>query len=367
MFTFVLGRERNTVFSLKNKKRTKKRRFLPPLSFLKKKATHFPSKENREEKSDVSSLADFLRDRKPRFQFRRKISKAKTSYSPLKKTTNAGKCFPAIIHKNKNEMIEISSISTDRMSHGAHFAYHTETVGCIEADTKVKNKVSAQLQAYKTALAAEDQALKISQKSFLTDEITEADTQRDAFYLGLKNTVKAFASIPDATMQQAYKVLSQLLKDYKIDTSMQLDKETGLLINLIGDLEGKYSTEVKALSLNSLVSALKTANEKVRTAMSARNAESSTRQVGAMKAARVAVDEAYRLLIKYVNAYALIEGDTNYVAFVDLMNALIVRYKRQVLGQKAEVNGSGNTGGGEAPNPNPGGGSGSGEAPDPAA
>ena len=47
-------------------------------------------------------------------------------------------------------MIEISSISTDRMSHGAHFAYHTETVGCIEADTKVKNKVSAQLQAYKT-------------------------------------------------------------------------------------------------------------------------------------------------------------------------------------------------------------------------
>ena len=111
-----------------------------------------PQGENREEKSDVSSLADFLRDRKPRFQFRRKISKAKTSFSPLKKTTNAGKCFPAIIHKNKNEMIEISSISTDRMSHGAHFAYHTETVGCIEADTKVKNKVSAQLQAYKTAL-----------------------------------------------------------------------------------------------------------------------------------------------------------------------------------------------------------------------
>lgn len=265
-------------------------------------------------------------------------------------------------------MIEISSISTDRMSHGAHFAYHTETLSCIEADAKVKAKVATQLQAYKTALAVEDQALKISQKSFLTDEITEADTQRDAFYLGLKNTVKAFANIPDATMQQAYKVLSQLLKDYKIDTSMQLDKETGLLLNLIGDLEGKYATEVKALSLNSLVSALKTANEKVRTAMSARNAENSTRQVGAMKTARGAVDEAYRMIVKYINAYALIEGDAGYVTFIGLMNALIVRYKRQVLGQKAEASGSGNSGSGEAPDPNPGSGSGSGsgEAPDPA-
>ncbi len=277
-------------------------------------------------------------------------------------------------------MSEISSISTKRMDNGAHFAYHTETVACIEANAKVKAKLSSGLQNYKNMLAIEDQALKISQKSFLTDEIVEADTQRDAFFLGLKNTIKAFAAIPDATMQRAHKVLTQLLKDYSIDTGMQLDKETGLLMNLIDDLEGKYAAEVEALSLNSLVAAMKTANEKVRTAISARNAEDSARQVGAMKAARVNVDEAYRLLIKYINAYALIEGDADYADFVALMNALIVRYKRQVLGQKADAVGGGTAPAGDEENPGtttPGGDNGSGsgngnggggshgEAPDP--
>lgn len=262
-------------------------------------------------------------------------------------------------------MIEIISISTDRMSNGAHFAYHTEAVSHIEADAKVKAKLSAQLQAYKAALDIEDQSLKISQKSFLTDEIAEADSQRDAFYLGFKNTVKAFASIPDAAMQQAYKVLAQLIKDYRIDTEMQFDKETGLMMNLITDLEGKYKTEVKALSLDSIVTAMKTANEKVRTTMATRNIETSARQVGAMKSARVAVDNAYRLLIKYLNAYALIEGDADYATIVAQMNALIVHYKRQVLGQKAEAAGGGtfdpDDNGGEAPDPDDG----DEEAPDP--
>lgn len=144
---------------------------------------------------------------------------------------------------------------------------------------------------------------------------------------------------------------------------MQFDRETGLMMNLIGDLEEKYKAEVAALSLDSLVAAMKAANEKVRTAMSARNAEDSARQVGAMKTARAAVDEAYRLLVKYVNAYALIEGDADYADLVARMNALIVRYKRQVLGQKANATGGGTVkpddGGGETPDPDDE------EAPDP--
>ena len=46
---------------------------------------------------------------------------------------------------------------------------------------------------------------------------------------------------------------------------MQLDKETGLLMNFIDDLEKKYSSEVQTLSLGAFVTALKVANEKVRT------------------------------------------------------------------------------------------------------
>ncbi|MEG2854693.1 DUF6261 family protein [Bacteroides sp.] len=232
-------------------------------------------------------------------------------------------------------MPEIISISTERMNNGAHFAYHTEVLARANADSKVKTKISAQLTAYRAALDKEDTALVLSRKNQRTDEISRADSQRDSLYIGIKNTVRAFENAADPDMQQAADALTQLFKDYKIETSMQLDRETGLLYNLISDLEGKYASQVSALSLTGLLAALKTANESVRTAMSIRTSELAAKEIGALKNARSAVDERYRTIVKYINAYALIEGDADYQGFIDVTNTEIVRYKRQVLGQGA--------------------------------
>ena len=128
---------------------------------------------------------------------------------------------------------------------------------------------------------------------------------------------------------------------------MQLDKETGLLINFIDDLEKKYVNEVQTLSLGAFVTSLKDANEKVRTLTASRTDERMTKAVGALKASRKASDEAYRQLVKFVNAFALIEGDANYISFIDYVNTEIVHYKREVIGQKsASAQTNGTTGGG---------------------
>ncbi|WP_074434147.1 DUF6261 family protein [Bacteroides neonati] len=235
-------------------------------------------------------------------------------------------------------MIEISEIYLAKMDNGAHFSYHTEMLTRINANSKVKAKLTSQLSAYQAAIEKEDAALVTSRKSFITDEIATADSQRDALYLGLKNAVKAFLNIPDTTMQEAARILAQLLKDYRIEPAMQLDRQTGLMTNLITDLEGKCSAQVAALSLAPMVAGMKTANEKVRTSLSARTKESSTKETGMMKAARLLVDEYYREIVKYINAYALLEGAADYQVFIDVTNAEIVRYKRQVLKQKAKSN-----------------------------
>ena len=57
--------------------------------------------------------------------------------------------------------------------------------------------------------------------------------------------------------------------------------------------------------------------------------------VGALKTSRKASDDAYRMLVKMVNALAMIEGEADYAAFIDYVNTEIVHYKREVLGQKA--------------------------------
>ena len=234
-------------------------------------------------------------------------------------------------------MKEIYDINIQRMNNGAHFTFVSNILARAEADTTVNGKASELVSNFKAAVAAEDEALKISQKSLLTDDIAKADNDRDALYAGYKKAVEAFLAMPIADMAQAAKVLSQHIKDYKINTADQLDKETGLLVNFITDLEDKYSAQVAKLGLTAFVTNLKEANERVRTLTLQRTNEKMGVTVGALKAARTATDDAYRALVKMVNALALVFGEKDYTAFIDYANTEITHYKREVLGQKASA------------------------------
>ena len=234
-------------------------------------------------------------------------------------------------------MKEIYDINIQRMNNGAHFTFVSNILARAEADTAVKEKASELVSNFKTAVSAEDEALKISQKSLLTDEIAKADSNRDALYAGYKKAVEGFLAMPIADMAQAAKVLAQHIKDYKINTADQLDKETGLLVNFISDLEDKYSTQVAKLGLTAFVTNLNEANERVRTLTLQRTNEKIGITVGALKAARTASDDAYRALVKMVNALALVYGEKDYTAFIDYANTEITHYKREVLNQKASA------------------------------
>lgn len=234
-------------------------------------------------------------------------------------------------------MKEIYDINILRMNNGAHFTFVSNILARAEADTAVKGKASELVSNFKAAVAAEDEALKISQKSLLTDEIAKADSDRDALYAGYKKAVEGFLAMPIADMAQAAKILSQHIKDYKINTADQLDKETGLLVNFISDLEDKYAAQVAKLGLTAFVTNLKEANERVRTLTLQRTNEKIGITVGALKAARTASDDAYRALVKMVNALALVFGEKDYAPFIDYVNTEITHYKREVLGQKASA------------------------------
>ena len=232
-------------------------------------------------------------------------------------------------------MKEILDINLQRMNNGAHFTFVSNILARAEADTTVNGKASELVSNFKAAVSAEDEALKISQKSLLTDDIAKADSDRDALYAGYKKAVEGFLAMPIADMAQAAKILAQHIKDYKISTSDQLDKETGLLVNFISDLEDKYSAQVATLGLTAFVTNMKEANERVRTLTLQRTNEKMGVTVGALKIARTASDNAYRALVKMVNALALVFGEKDYTSFIDYVNTEVTHYKREVIGQKA--------------------------------
>ena len=228
-------------------------------------------------------------------------------------------------------MKEIQSIALVNINNAAHFTFVSNMAERAEKDSAVSEKCAAQVKAFRAAVTAEDENLKISAKSLVTDKIAAADRLRDQLYTGYKKAVAGYVNFPVESIADAAKVLNQHIKDYKIDVKAQLDKETGLLVNFVQDLEGKFAEQVKELSLGAFVEKLKAANEEVRSLTGQRTDERSAKTAGALKAARTASDEAYKMLTMHVNAHALLEGEAEYAAFIDYANTEISHFKQEVL------------------------------------
>ena len=237
-------------------------------------------------------------------------------------------------------MKEINGIDLAHMKSGAHFLFITDTVGLATADAKVKTKVTAELTALQTALKAEDDALALSKANLLSKEIKAIDAERDKHYKALRKAITFFLNHPDAQLVKAAARLEQLLKDYNINPAMQLDRETGLLLNLISDLETKSAADVTALALTPVVQAMKQANDKLREVTRARANDRAVQIVGQLRQAQHASDEAYRTLVQKVNALAVVEGEVDYADFISKMNEQVKHYKQEVL-TKAKKKGDG--------------------------
>ena len=232
---------------------------------------------------------------------------------------------------NNAQAMEILTFALTRINNGAHYQFVSSVAEKAKADSGVYAKAKILVDLLGDAVVQENEALTLSRKSTLSDVIAEADRQRGAYYRGYRNCVKSFRSFPSGGQKAAADVLWQHMTDYGIDPRMQLDRETGLMTNFIEDLQEKYSAQVTALSVKPFVDGMKEANDTVRKSLTGRDTEQSGKTLGALKMARKATDNAYCALVKRINAYAEIEGDSLYMPFINYVNEQISRYKQEVL------------------------------------
>lgn len=230
--------------------------------------------------------------------------------------------------------MEIKVISLERMNNGAHYTYMTNVLNRAEADEHIKADAAKQVADFKAALAEEDKYFKVSEKSPKTDLIAAADAERDKLCRNYLKTLKALMNMPDETIATSAKALVQMFTDYKLDPDEQLDKQTGILLNMVTDWEGKHAQDVTNTNTGKYVELIKAANEKVHALMVERSDEQKEIPVGALKSARKQTDVAYRALVKMVNALVMVNGETDYTDFIKFLNYEIKRYKEEVLNQK---------------------------------
>ena len=186
---------------------------------------------------------------------------------------------------------------------------------------------TAAVTAFETAFNAFDTALKASATNPATASATDADVERDQSWRAANAYVKAMCSHPTADIANAASEAKSLFDKYGDPTSLAQTEESGVLHNLLQDLEAFDSGKRTSLNLDVWITDLQTKEDAFLTAAAQRTEADAARQVGIVKETRTAADAAYRSLVDTVNALAMINGDAAYATFIDHVNALIDRQK----------------------------------------
>ena len=235
--------------------------------------------------------------------------------------------------------MEIETLGLKSVSNGAHFVFIESICKRLDSETELlKNEYFKKAaDALKAAFNEENRYFALSKKNASTDEILAADADRDTLYSAYYRSVKSFLRVSSADLHTAAKTLWQSLVDYGIKSSMQLERETGAIQNLLEDCEQKYSAEVAKLGLQTVLASLKTANAKVSELLYSRTTEQSKQVAGALRKARQQSDEAFKQVRKVANAMATLGSAEALKPFADFVNQLIKRYEDEVLPKKKKA------------------------------
>ena len=203
----------------------------------------------------------------------------------------------------------------------------TETPSVVSVLSTVDSVLKTKVDEFITSYDAFDDALKASSTNPATATATATDNARDAALRGANNYLTAMCAHPTAEVAANASEAKSLFDKYGDPTKLAQTEESGILHNLLQDLEAFDSTKRTSLALDVWITDLKTKEEAFLAAAAERTEADAARQVGIVKTTRTAAEAAYRSLVDTVNALAMINGDTNYATFIDHVNAMIERQK----------------------------------------
>lgn len=234
-------------------------------------------------------------------------------------------------------MGKIEPIYLRGMRNGVHYQFMEDILKLAQEDAKVKQKCGTQIDELEKALEEEDKCLKVTTKNLKTDLIRKADEKRGKMYAKYKTVIRAFIDYPDEEMAEAAKHLMQSVKDYNINTKTSLQQESGLIGNLIKDIEGPLAKYISALNIGTVVQELKSANEEVKRLMRERSDETARHKAGSLNEARAECDKVYLAIVEMVNALTITEGAADYASFINHVNVTATEYKRNAMKQKTDT------------------------------
>jgi hypothetical protein len=224
--------------------------------------------------------------------------------------------------------MKIKRINLNRFRNEEWFNFFTEFKDFVTQSTPEALNIEAQYAVFLVLYAQADKTLETLRKSSYTAEIVHLDGVRDSTYRGLSEAVKSAQHHYIEAQSAAARRLKPLFDHYGDVSAKPYNEETAIIYNLLQELREQYAFQVSTLSLQGWLDELERNNQAFEAAILARNAESADKTLDmTMLDVRRKTDRCYLDIIERIEALILIQGDTNFAAFVKQLNANIERYQ----------------------------------------
>jgi len=231
--------------------------------------------------------------------------------------------------------MEIASLYLHSLRNAAHYQFQTDFNNVVLKFTPQALGIVDDYAAYVPLLHDEGVAMVAITKSATSEDIDEADKNRDFAFRGLADKVANDLNHFKLDVREAARRTKVIFDTYGNLVPKPADEESGLISSLIADLRTKVPSEIVILAIVDWIAELERLNNAFIELETSRNSEEARRSELRMKDIRVTVDAAYNKIVKRINALIVISGELPYVEFVKELNARITRSQESVAISRA--------------------------------
>lgn len=183
-------------------------------------------------------------------------------------------------------------------------------------------KLTAVLKPLEDAFKAEDEAVFPQRGNAMNAQLRELDDRRDKAYYSLQHAVDAGLYSEEAEELEAAKRVSEIMKRYAGVATMNYDKETGGLKNLLADLaETEAAKALKVLHAEGAVKRISDHNKAFDEAFRGRFA--GDKKLYDMKALRRVTDKAIDAVVRRIDSLDDLEPSAAITALINRYNQLV--------------------------------------------
>ena len=214
----------------------------------------------------------------------------------------------------------LKKIYYHRLQHLEHYQF-TDHLLTMAKEATVE-KLTAVLKPLEDAFKAEDEAVFPQRGNAMNAQLRELDDRRDKAYYSLQHAVDAGLYSEEAEELEAAKRVSEIMKRYAGVATMNYDKETGGLKNLLADLaETEAAKALKVLHAEGAVKRIGDHNKAFDEAFRGRFA--GDKKLYDMKALRRITDKAIDAVVRRIDSLDDLEPSAAITALINRYNQLV--------------------------------------------